>query len=106
MSFVTQPMCTSLQLAADELQHSASAGCAAVAQDVTGSVPVDWLTPTAACAISVSMATRFAASIDPRFAGRYATSRGLRHAFDLVGPRLPRPPTRGRCHGTSKPKQR
>lgn len=110
MLFVTRPVCASLQLlaaAAGELQHSTFAGSAVVVRDVTGSVPVDWLTPTAACPISVSSATRFAASVDPRFAGWYATSRGLRYVFDpIVGPRLPRPPTRGRCHGASKFKQR
>jgi hypothetical protein len=94
MFFVTQPVCSPLQLfaaAAGELQHSASAGSAAVTQDVTAtaSVPVDWLTPSAAYEIPVCSAKRFAASVDP-----------------IVGPRLPRPPTRGRCHRTSKLKQR
>jgi hypothetical protein len=110
MFFVPQPVCASLQLlavAAGELQDSASVGSAAVARDVTGSVPVDWLTPTVAYAISVSSATRSAAPVDPRFAGRYATLCGLRHDFDLnVGPRLPRPPTGGRCHRASKFKPR
>jgi hypothetical protein len=110
MFFVTQPVCASLPLlaaAAGESQHSASASSAAVARDATGSVPVAWLTPAAARAISVSSATCYAASAGPRFAGRYATSRGLRHDFDaVVGPRLPRPPTRGRCHQASKFTQR
>ena len=110
MFFVTQPVCAPLQAlvaAAGELQHSASAGSAAVTRDVTASVPVDWLTPTAAYEIPASSAKRFAASVDSRFAQRYATSRGLRNVFDpIVGPRLSRPPTRGRCHRTSKLKQR
>jgi hypothetical protein len=105
MFFVTQPVCAPLQLlaAAGELQHCASARPAAVARDVTTSVSSDRLTPTAACEISVNSATRFAASVGPRFAERYATARGLRHAFDpFIGPRLPGPPTRGRYHGISK----
>jgi hypothetical protein len=109
MFFVIQPVCASLLLlaaAAGEL-HSVSAGSEAVAQDVTGSVPVAWLTPAAAHPISVSSATCFAASAGPRFAGRYATSRSLRHDFDpIVGPRLPRPPARGPCHQASKFTQR
>ena len=109
MFFVTQPVCAPLQLlaAAGELQHSASTGPAAVARDVTTSVSSDRLTPTAAREISMSLETRFAASVSPRFAERYAISRGLRHAFDpFIGPRLPRPPTRGRYHGISKLNQR
>ena len=110
MFFATQPVCASSQLsavAAGDLQHSASVGSAAVARDVTGSVPVDWLTPTVAYAISVSSATRSAASVEPRLAGRYATLCGLRHHFDRnVGHKLPRPLTGGRCHRASKFKQR
>jgi hypothetical protein len=107
MFFVTQPVCAPLQLlaAGHELQHSASAGPAAVARDVTTSVSSDRLTPTTAREISVSSATRFAASASPRLAERYATSRGRRHPFDPFV-RLPRPPTRGRYHGISKLNQR
>jgi hypothetical protein len=109
MFFVTQPVCAPLQLlaAAGEVQHSASASPAAVARGVTKSVSFDRLTPTTACEISVSSATRFAVSVSPRFAERYAASRGLRQPFDpFVGPWLPGPPTRGRCHGISKLNQR
>jgi len=106
MFFVINFVCVpSPMLAAEDrgLRHCVPVGSAAVARDAKASVPVDGSTLTAAYEVSVSSGSRFPASAGPRFAERRGPRRSLRHGLDpFVFPRLPRPPTRGRCHGISE----
>lgn len=85
------------------LQRGAPFDSAAVAPDLAASDPGAQSTVTAAYEVSMSPASRYAASAGPRFAKRRAIHRGLRHGLDpVVCLRLPKPPKRGRCHGISK----